>query len=395
MFSGLLVSRIGTSMIWPFLMIYVSERLALPLAAVSSLLTLNAASGLITSFLAGPVVDRFGRKWMMVIGLGLHGVTYLLLSLANTLPQFAFLMILSGAVAPLYMVASDAMLADLVSPERRTDAYALMRLSSNAGIAIGPAVGGVLVSVNYNLAFYLAATGLITFSLLLLFFAHETMPALEVEPGIQPASSAISFRASLGGYLSIFRDRTFMRFITLVTLGILPGVLIWTLMPIYAKQNYAVPEKIYGLIPTTNALMVVFLQLPVTRFSKRFPARKVMAAGALGYSLGAGLVGLARSFPGFWLSMIVMTFGELALVPTSSSYAANLAPADMRGRYMSLYNLTWSISMGIGPLFGGILNDRIGPWAIWIGGLLVGMTSVVGFLRSKPGGTDKSPASKG
>jgi predicted MFS family arabinose efflux permease len=220
--------------------------------------------------------------------------------------------------------------------------------------------------------FYLAAAGLTTFSLLMLFFARETMP---------PHDPERTKPDSLGGYLDILRDRGYMRFLVLVTLGILPGVLIWTLLPLYANQNYGVPESLYGLIPTTNALMVVILQLPVTSYARRFPPRWTMAAGALFYSLGAGLVVLARGFLGFWISMVVMTLGELALVPTSTSYAANLAPAERRGRYMSLYNLTWSVAMGIGPVFGGLLNDRVGPWAIWLGGLMVGMVSVAGFIR--------------
>jgi MFS family permease len=374
MFAGLLVSRIGTSMIWPFLLLYASQRLDLPMAAVATLLTINAAAGIASSFLAGPVIDRFGRKWMMVGGLALHSVTYLMISQADTLFEFAALMALSGAVAPLYMVGADAMLADLVASERRTDAYALMRLSANAGIAIGPAVGGLLISISYNLAFYMAAIGLATFSLLMLLFARETMPPhdpVEAKPD------------RFGGYADILRDRPYMSFLVLVTLGILPGVLMWTLMPLYATQNYGVPESLYGLIPTTNALMVVFLQLPVTSFTRRFPSRYVMAMGALLYSLGAGLVVLARGFIGFWISMVVMTMGELALMPTSTSYAANLAPPDRRGRYMSLYNLTWSVALGIGPVFGGLLNDRLGPWAIWLGGLVVGLFSVAGFLRNK------------
>ena len=172
-------------------------------------------------------------------------------------------------------------------------------------------------------------------------------------------------------------------------MGILPGVLMWTLMPVYAKQNYGIKESLYGLIPTTNALMVVFLQLPVTGITKRYRNRLMMSLGAAFYAIGAGLVSLATGFFGFWISMVVMSFGELVLVPTSSSYASILAPADKRGRYMGLYGLTWSVAVGIGPVFGGLLNDRISPQAIWIGGLVVGMAGAAGFfvqaMRSQRG----------
>ena len=49
-----------------------------------------------------------------------------------------------------------------------------------------------------------------------------------------------------------------------------------------------------------------------------------------------------------------MTIGELILVPTSSTYVANLAPIDKRGRYMSLYGLSWPVGAGIGPLWSAV-----------------------------------------
>ena len=66
---GLIVSTTGTTMVWPFLTIFASERLLLPLAAVTSLMTFNSISGFVSSVIAGSLVDRFGRKGMMVIGL--------------------------------------------------------------------------------------------------------------------------------------------------------------------------------------------------------------------------------------------------------------------------------------------------------------------------------------
>src|SRR5512138_3119424 len=102
LFWGMLISTIGSSMIWPFLLIYVSERLDKPLATIASLLTLNSIMGLIFSFLAGPVTDRFGRKWVMVAGLSYSVLHFQLLNHASSLPAFALLMALSGIFNPLY-----------------------------------------------------------------------------------------------------------------------------------------------------------------------------------------------------------------------------------------------------------------------------------------------------
>lgn len=78
--------------------------------------------------------------------------------------------------------------------------------------------------------------------------------------------------------------------------------------------------------------------------------------------------------------MIIITIGEMIIVPTGSAYVANIAPEHMRGRYMGIYSLTWSLSIGIGPLLGGIMSDNVGPSATWIGGFVFGLTSMAMFF---------------
>jgi MFS family permease len=62
MFSGMLISTLGSSMIWPFLMIYVRQRVNMPLTQAASLMTINAIAGIIAAMIAGPITDRIGRK---------------------------------------------------------------------------------------------------------------------------------------------------------------------------------------------------------------------------------------------------------------------------------------------------------------------------------------------
>jgi MFS family permease len=372
MFIGMLISTIGSSMIWPFLMIYVSERLALPLAAIASLLTINAAAGLISSFIAGPITDRLGRKWVMVISLAVNGGGYVLLSQATTLPAFAIIMTLQGAFNPLYRVGADAMMADLIPPEKRMDAYSLLRMSNNIGVSVGPAVGGFIASVSYTFAFIIAAVGMGSYALLLTIFARETLPRLESRLSSRPER--------FGGYGQILRDRPFMSFVATFALTQVTAAMLWVLLSVYTKENYQLSERMYGLIPTTNALMVVFFQMAVTRMTKSRAPMRVLALGSLFYALGVGSVALGRGFWAFWLSMVITTIGELILTPTATTLAANLAPVEMRGRYMSIYGLTWAFGQGIGPLFGGLLNDNLGPFAIWYGAGMIGMLAVAAFL---------------
>jgi MFS family permease len=126
--------------------------------------------------------------------------------------------------------------------------------------------------------------------------------------------------------------------------------------------------------------MVVLFQYPITSLTRRYPSLPVLAVGAVFYALGVGSVALGSSFWAFWLSMVVLTLGEMVLVPTGTTLTANLAPADQRGRYMGVYSLTWSLGIGLGPAIGGFLSDQIAPVAIWYGGLAFGLVAALAFL---------------
>jgi len=170
-----------------------------------------------------------------------------------------------------------------------------------------------------------------------------------------------------------------MAFSGLLMLATIPAAMLMVLLPVYAKEQFGVPENRYGFIMATNAAMVVLLQYGVTRVSKRYRPAGVLAVGALLYAVGVGSVAWGWSFPTFLTSMVVLTFGELLLVPTATAFTAALAPAEMRGRYMGVYNLTWGVSYGLGPVIGGLLSDQIAPATIWYGGFGIGLAAVVGF----------------
>jgi len=268
------------------------------------------------------------------------------------------------------------MLADMIPSEKRTDAYAINRIANNAAFALGPAMGGFLATRSYNLAFYGAALGFVTYSLLLFFQAKETLVITEHHDTTTPLTPVEVFRS----YSRVFQDKAYMIFVALISLGLIAPSLMWILMAVYAKTNYGVPEGLYGWIPTTNALMCVFVQYFVTRITRRYRTLPVVGVGMLIYAVGTGSVALMTGFSGFWLSMVILTFGELILVPTASKYVADIAPAELRGRYMSMHWLGWGLARTLSPIIGGFLNDSISPHAIWIGGLLIGLTSVSGIF---------------
>lgn len=263
------------------------------------------------------------------------------------------------------------MVADLIEPERRASAYAFLRMSNNLGVAIGPSVGGFVTTASYALAFYVAAGANAIFTLLVLFFVAETVPQKQVTAN-QPQTD--------GGYGQVLSDRPFLVFCGMYSLAVMAHVLLMVLLPVYAKENFGVPENQYGFIMATNAAMVVLFQYATTRITERYHHLPVLAIGSLFLALGTGSVALGWNFPTFLASMVVLTIGEMIVIPTSTALTANLAPPTMRGRYMGIYSLTWGIGFGIGPVIGGFLNDNLAPVAIWYGGLAMGLAAMLGFV---------------
>jgi dipeptide/tripeptide permease len=86
----------------------------------------------------------------------------------------------------------------------------------------------------------------------------------------------------------------------------------------------------------------------------------------------------------FALGMAVLTIGELLIAPTFISFVVNLAPEELRGRYMSAYWVSWSVSRGIGPALAGQVYDAFSPVAIWYMGGAWNLLAAVIFASLAP-----------
>lgn len=366
---GFFISRASAALIWPFLTLVMRERLDAPLTTITLLISIQAVAGLLSTSVVGVVMDRFGRKRAMVVGLlGSAGVLIAMTG-AAALWQWAALIALYGALVPVFTVGSNAMVADIMPADERVSAYALMRMAANVGIAFGPAVGGFLLTVSYTLSYYITAGFNVLLAALVVIFLIETLPT---------ASDAAT--KPRGGYGGMLRDGAFMRFWGVYILLELGISMVFVLLAVYTKENFGILESQYGWLLTINAGMVVLLQFGVTRLTTRYSPPGVLAVGALFYVLGLTGFALANTFAGFALGMAIMTVGELIISPTATALVANLAPADQRARYMGFFAVTYTIGSGVGPVVGGFLNDYIAPAATWYGGALFAFGAAAGFV---------------
>lgn len=378
--SLMMLAWLFFSLIWSYLLLYISQTMGQPLSSVSWLMTLNAIVGMGASFLGGAVADRFGRKGVLVLSLLITGVGWFFYRAAGTLPVFALLTIITGATTPLYRLTADAMVADLVPVENRLDAYSILRMGNNLGVAIGPVVGGLLVSLSYFIAFSVMGIGFAVIGLLVFILIKESRN--------WKTSGRQSSPVTDGGYRSVLKDTIFMRVIGAYTLNRISTSILWMMLAAYTSQNFGLSESRYGFIPATNAIMVIFLQLLVTRRVNHYRPQVAMSAGALVYAVSIFSISFGTGFWWFWLCMVGATIGEMILVPTTTTFTSRLAPPDMRARYMSMYTLTWTVGTGLGPLLAGFASDLFAPRGMWYAAGLAAFAAFFIFLniaRSKTG----------
>jgi len=370
MFVGLVISSTGTTMIWPFLTVYASSKLSMPMAAIMGLMSFNSVAGLVSSILAGSLVDRFGRKGVMTVGLVGAAAVYAGYIFATQYWHFVLLLIFAGFFSPLYRVGTNVTVADVVEAEHRAHAYSITRMGHNIGVALGPILGGFVLAKSYNIGFISASLALLVYGAIVVIFIKETMPTQNARE---------SLREQFLIYKEALKNLRFSWMIVSHTLMEICSTFMWVMLAVHMKNNFAYNEDVYRWLPTTNALMVILLQVVITRVVQRWRDTKVMILGAMFYPISMLIIAFSNHFWGFWLSMVVLTMGELIVSPTASAYVANLAEPEKRGRYLGMFSLTWPLAMAVGPVTGGFLSDKIGITAPWLAAAVVGVLAVLSF----------------
>lgn len=368
---GSLLTSTGLAMTYPFLTLYLNTQMGVPMDRIGLLFLGNAASGLVAQAFSGTVADRFGRKPVMVFGLLAQSCISVAYTQGTTFEQFIVIATLGGFFSAIFMPASNAMIVDLVGPERRAEAFGLMRIAANLGFVIGPSLGGFLALGSYTTLFMATAAAQVIYMVALLVSARETLPA---------RGRVVHSQGWAGGYGAMLTDRPFIVLLVASLMTTLVYTQLGTTLPVHLKQDIGIQENGYGLLMALNGGLVVLLQIPVTRLVERRDRALMLSLGVMCYTIGIGSMGWWHEFAYFAASMIVVTIGEMMIAPVASAEVADLAPAHMRARYMAAFGLTWTLGYGLGPTWGGLVMEKLGSDWLWNLVFVVGTLAALAYL---------------
>jgi MFS family permease len=182
------------------------------------------------------------------------------------------------------------------------------------------------------------------------------------------------------GYFRVLGDRPYAAFLVMAAIMNVVYLQLYSTLSVYLRDVHNIPTQGYGFLMSSNALMVVLLQFWVTRRTKLRPPLLMMALGSALYLIGFTMFGLVSTYFFFLVAMLIVTAGEMIVIPVSQSLVARFAPEEMRGRYMAMFSLSWSIPAAVGPWAAGLIMDNLVPNLVWYLSGVLSSVAVLGFV---------------
>lgn len=370
-----LVARAG-AFVQPMLVLYLTQEQQMAPTTAGAVLAAVGIGDFGSQLLGGWLGDRFGRRQTMLMGFLGTSIALVALGSADTTPVIWAAAVGYGLTAGLFRPAGSAAVADL-PPEQRVRAYSLLYWAANLGYSIAATTAGVLASRGYGLLFLLNAVAMLAAALIVVAAVPETR-----------STSSHPRRALLPTLLG---DRL------MVTMALIHVAYFTLLMQAFATLPLLMTAQghgaaTYGAVLGLNGLAIVLLQpLAVVVLAHR-DRGTVLATSMLLAGLGGGLAAVTQSSAGYAAAVLTLTLAQIGMAVQFGATFADLAPLDLRGRYMGVASSTWSLGATLGPIVGTALLEHTGR--TWLGAtalatgllLFVAQQAVAGSLRERQAG---------
>jgi predicted MFS family arabinose efflux permease len=264
------------------------------------------------------------------------------------------LMVLTGSIASVGGSVGQALVADLVPPERHESAYASIRVAANLGVVGGPPTGALFLLVGGWGLFF---PGVALLAACAWTLAFVLLPARgEYSPEAPPERGSLSV---------IARDRLFLVFIVSSLFAWLVYVSYEIVLPVSLVSNHGYADSTWGFLTIVNPLLVTLFQVRLTRSVTAVPAAPKLVVAMLLMGTPFLLFSVSAAVPVVLFTIVLFVVGEMLWVPTSQAIVAGLAPIDLRGAYMGAFGSMAAAGFALAPSTGLVVMDRYGDDAMW------------------------------
>lgn len=339
------VGRAG-GVVRSFLVLYLTQEQHLSPAAAGAVVAAVGVGDIGSQLLGGWLGDQIGRRNTMLVGFVGAAVALAALGSADSMPEIWAAAFGVGLTIELFRPAGSAAVADLPA-RQRIRAFGLLFWAANLGFSVATVTAGILAKHGYGLLFWINVVASLIAALVVWLLVPETRPAGSMRtrrallPVLVRDRLMIAMMAIHVGYFTLFLQT-------------------FTTLPLLMTADGLGPAT-YGAVLALNGIAIVVGQPLAVRLLAGRNGSAVSAVSMLLVGVGAALGAMSHGTAGFAGSVLIWTLGQIGIAVRFGDTFADLAPAELRGRYMGLASTTWSIGAVLGPLAGTVLLDLAGP----------------------------------
>jgi predicted MFS family arabinose efflux permease len=357
----------ATSSAFSFIGIWAITKLGASQVELSIGFLASALAAGSAGYLGGHLSDHVGRRPVILVGwAGLTIAPAGFIFVGHTVVVGLALLSVFAVCGSLGQAADQAMVADLVAPEKHELAYSAVRVAQNLGVSFGPVIGGILLLGRSwsHLFLGMCVLSAVTLSLALRYLPRRGLYAPESPP-------------TRGSFAVVRRDRPFLLFMGSAVLAAMTYVAFESLLPISLVSSHGIAPSTWGFLVVVNPILVTLVQLRLTRATAHVPAAIKLAIAMPLMGVPFLVLSVSSAVPVVVLLVVVFVIGEMLWVPTSQAVVAAFAPPDIRGAYMGVFGGTWAAAWALTPFFGLQARHAFGDAAMWGGVAAVSVIAAV------------------
>ena len=345
------VDMLGFAMVFPLLPFYAQDLGASPFT-IGILISSFSIAQLATAPMWGRLSDRYGRRPMLLIGLGAAGIAYIVFGFANSLWLLLLSRTVQGAGGGTTGVV-QAYIADSTEPGQRAKALGWLSASTSAGVMIGPGIGSLASHYGHPAPGLVAATLCFLNVLFAWRFLPESRPKIgQPKRGVRTA--LLHVLANPGAPQS--------RLIIIYAVGMAAFAAMSSCVALYLNARFHVTAQTIGYVFIyIGALAVVMRALILGWAVDRLGETRVMRTGALIFAIGLGVYTVPTTV---WLMALVITLvpiGQALLFPSVTALSSHRSDPKEQGQMMGVQQAFGGAARVLGPLWGTWLFQAAGP----------------------------------
>lgn len=340
-----------------FLPLFLRESYGIDYARIGLMMGAYGLGSLIGSYKGGVLSDRFDGRVLVTLFLAISGICLILLGSGVPLWLFIPVLLLGGLADGAFRPVNQRLVLEPCEATQRPMAQGMLRVAFNLGIAIAGTTGGILAAFGYQWVYVAdGAASLLAAGWIVWAYRHY--------PVTLPLKAAVpeGENCTLSGP---WRDGAFLRLMLGMLLAISVFDQMFVTLGLFLREHYRLGPEWIGYLFTLNGLMVVCLQIPISRRILTWGLHRCAQWGVL--LTGAGFLWLNAGSGIVWamLAMTTLTLGELLISPTFSQLIMHRSEGRQRGRYMGIYTAAWSGRSLYAPALGTWAYGALGGAAWW------------------------------